>query len=119
MIWQLWVLALAVIIANLPSVIWYGVPAAKTAGTDRERWGMAMYVVTRSVALMTSAVIGVALNQSGIVIGVAIASILVQAMDIPIALRRRRPAEAVGAGFLALMVLAAILAYTAYVPELS
>ncbi|MFB7892157.1 hypothetical protein ACFC1I_08160 [Microbacterium sp. NPDC056044] len=109
--WLLWLVALATIIAALPSIVWYAWPAAKRAGADRERWGMAMYLITRSFALAAVALAGAVLAEPGLVLGVAIATIVVQALDIAVAVGRRKLRDAFGAGLLAMLVLAAVLAF--------
>lgn len=110
-IWLLGLVAFSTVVATLPSILWYAWPAARTAGADRERWGMAMYIITRSFALAAVAVTGAILVQPGLVIGVAVATIIVQGLDVGVAIGRRKPREAAGAGALALFVLASLLAF--------
>jgi hypothetical protein len=107
----LWFVAVVTALANLPSIVWYGLPAARAAGNDRERWGAAMYVVTRAFALMAVPLIGASLIQYGVVLGAAAVVILVQALDIAVAARRRKPREAIGAGVLATLVLCSVVTY--------
>ena len=113
----LWLVAVATVVAAIPSIALYAWPEAKRAGADHERWGRAMYIITRSSALAAVALLGALLSASGVVLGVAVASVLVQALDVAVAARRRKTREAIGAGALALLVLATVVIFLVTEPS--